>query len=101
MINLLNAKNYERNKFLSNSVWVVIVNWSEKPISLNTVITVYAQAWAEGESEEDALAFEYPDEYQDIEVVCSDFPDFDFTHYSLVMNTSNFLAYHMGELFLP
>jgi hypothetical protein len=100
MINFLNAKNYERNKFLSNYVWVVIVNWSEKPISLPSVISVYAQAWAEGKSEEDALAFEFPDEYQDIEVVCSDFPDLDFTHYKTVMSTSNFLAYYMGELFL-
>jgi hypothetical protein len=99
MINLLNAKNHERKKFLSNYIWVVVCNWSNKPISLNTVIDVYAQAWEEGESGEDALQEIFPDEYQEIEVVCSDFPDFDFIYYSLVINTTCFLAYYMGELF--
>jgi hypothetical protein len=96
MINLLNAKNHERNKFLSNYIWVVVCNWSDKPISLNTVIDVYAQAWEEGESGEDALMSMFPDEYQEIEVVCSDFPEFDFIHKP--MDT---IAYYMGELFEP
>jgi hypothetical protein len=96
MINLLNAKNHERKKFLSNYIWVVVCNWSDKPISLNTVIDVYAQAWAEGEPGEDALMSMFPDIHQEIEVVCSDFPEFDFIHKP--MNT---IAYYMGELFEP
>ena len=94
-LSLLNARHYEVKKFVNSYKWVIVVNWTDEDISLGEILQVYAQAWEEGESTEDAMEFAFPDLAQDLEVSTSDYEDFDLDYY----REARFKCYYMGELF--